>query len=242
MTRPDALLVLTSTAELGATGRPTGAYLPEVLEAWTTLTRRGFRLGIASPLGGRPPLEAVDPTNPDHVDFLRDPQVSQALERGLSTDEIGELPQLVYLIGGHGAVFDLPSDPALIRLVEGVYRAGGVVAAVCHGPAGLLGAEVDGRPLVSGLRVACFSNAEERAIGMTKIVPFLLADALTAQGAEYDEGPAFMPHVVADARLVTGQNPVSARLVAERAADCWQGLADSRPDVSVAARMGIGAS
>ena len=130
----------------------------------------------------------------------------------------------------------------LIRLVEGVYRAGGVVAAVCHGPAGLLGAEVDGRPLVSGRRVACFSNAEERAIGMTKIVPFLLAEALSALGADYDEGPAFMPHVVSDARLVTGQNPVSARLVAERAAECWQGLADAPPDVSVGARMGIGAS
>ena len=242
MTRPDALLVLTSTSELGATGRPTGAYLPEVLEAWTVLTERGFRLGIASPLGGRPPLEAVDPENPDHVSFLSDPQVKGALERGLRTDEIAELPQVVYLIGGHGAVFDLPHDPALIRLVEDVYRAGGVVAAVCHGPAGLLGAEVDGRPLVSGHRVACFSNAEERAIGMTKIVPFLLADALAAQGASYDEGPAFMPHVVSDARLVTGQNPVSARLVAERAADSWLGSAASRPDVSEEARLGIGAS
>src|SRR5688572_24546298 len=104
MTQPAALLVLTSTSELGTTGRPTGAYLPEVLDAWTTLTQRGFRLGIASPAGGRPPLEAVDDTNPDHVNFLRDPQVSRALERGLGTDEIGEVPQLVYLIGGHGAV------------------------------------------------------------------------------------------------------------------------------------------
>jgi putative intracellular protease/amidase len=242
MTQPEALLVLTSTSELGRTGRPTGAYLPEVLAAWTVLTQRGFRLGIASPSGGRPPLEAVDPDNPDHRNFLRGPQVRRALEQGLRTDEIGDLPQLVYLIGGHGAVFDLPGDLALTRLVEGVYRAGGVVAAVCHGPAGLLAAEVDGRPLVSERRVACFSNAEERAIGMSKVVPFLLADALAAQGARYDEGPAFMPHVVSDARLVTGQNPVSARLVAERAAECWQSLADPRPDVSVGARMGIGAS
>jgi putative intracellular protease/amidase len=233
MTGAEALLILTSTSRPIGAGRVTGAYLPELLAAWTVLSAAGFGVGVATPTGGRVPLEAVDETNPTHRQFLGDPEVDRALATAPSTRDIDRPPGLLYLVGGHGAVYDLPADDALARLVESTYRSGGVVAAVCHGPAGLLAAQLDGRPLVAGRRVACFSNAEEQAIGMSRVVPFLLADALTDRGAVYLEGPAFMPHVVTDERLVTGQNPVSAQLVAERAVTCWRETR-SRPSDSAA--------
>jgi putative intracellular protease/amidase len=106
-----------------------------------------------------------------------------------------------------------------------VYESGGVVAAVCHGPSGLLAIRLsDGTPLVEGKRLAGFTNEEESAAGLTDTVPFLLAVALAALGATHLPGPAFADNVVVDDRLVTGQNPQSATGVARQVVAVLEGL------------------
>jgi putative intracellular protease/amidase len=70
---------------------------------------------------------------------------------------------------------------------------------------------------VAGRRVAAFTNAEERAVGMASVVPYFLADELSDRGAVLNQSPPFLPHVAVDGRLVTGQNPASARQVAAAA-------------------------
>ena len=214
-----ALIAMTSHARLGTTGRTTGAYLPEVAHAWTVFTGAGLDVDLVSVRGGRPPLEGVNMEDPVQKAFLEDGPMRARLA---TTAEPGDLDpdgySVVFFAGGHGSVWDFPDQPGLGRLARGVYERGGVVAAVCHGPTALVGLKLsDGSHLVHGKRVACFTNDEERAVGMCGVVPFLLADRLTELGAIHDPAPPFMPHTVVDGRLVTGQNPPSAAAVAEAA-------------------------
>ena len=216
-----AVLALTSHDTLGDTGRHTGAYMSEVVDAWEVLSAAGYDVHLASVLGGRPPLEAVNEDDPRHRAFLDDPTMRARLA---DTPPAGALDPanyaLVFVAGGHGAAWDLPDDAGLAALIRGVYEQDGVIAAVCHGPAALLNVRLsDGTYLVEGRQVSAFTNDEERAVGMTDIVPFLLADRLTERGAKFVYAPSFIPHVAVDGRLVTGQNPPSAAAVAQRAVE-----------------------
>lgn len=213
------LLVLTSHSELGATGKKTGAYLPEVAHPYDVFTAAGLRVDLASIKGGHAPLDGLDAKDESSKRFLADPHLSARLREtpALASVDPAEYAA-IFFAGGHGTMWDFPSDPAIARVAAAIYARGGVVAAVCHGPAALLAIQVDGAPIVRGKRVAAFTNAEEEAVGLTKVVPFLLADALTAAGAKHEPAANFQANVVTDGRLVTGQNPASARPVAEEVA------------------------
>lgn len=113
-------------------------------------------------------------------------------------------------------MWDFPDDDDLARVTREIYESGGVIAAVCHGPAALVGVTLsNGRPLVEGRRVAAFTDSEEAAAGLSAVVPFLLQTRLEELGAKHSAAPDFEAHVVTDQRLVTGQNPASATGVAE---------------------------
>lgn len=214
-----ALIAVTSQDRIGPAGRPTGAYASELADAWKVFSEAGYEVDLVSVQGGRPPLEAINPDHPAQQAFLHDPGMSAKLDSTHRPSEVDPAAYAVlFLAGGHGAALDFPDDRPLAELTRDVYEADRAVAAVCHGPAALVNVKLsDGTFLVAGKQVGCFSNAEERAVGMTKVVPFLLADELAALGARVSVGPSFIPHVVTDGRLVTGQNPASATEVAERA-------------------------
>ena len=111
-------------------------------------------------------------------------------------------------------MWDFPGSIALAAVGRDIYESGGVVAAVCHGPSGLVNMKLsDGTPLIAGKTVAGFTNDEEAAVGLTETVPFLLADKLTEQGATHVPAEPWTEHVEVDERLVTGQNPQSASAV-----------------------------
>ena len=113
-------------------------------------------------------------------------------------------------------MFDFPVSLALASALSRAWQAGRVVAAVCHGPAGLVGAlDSDGKRVVAGRRVSAFTNSEEEAVGLAKAVPFLLQSKLESLGARVESAPNFEPFAIADGRLVTGQNPASARKTAD---------------------------
>ena len=209
-------VIVTTSAERMPDGRATGAYASELAECWKELRDSGYDIAVASVRGGRIPVEARrlgDPIQDEFFDGLSGvPLADSSTVAGVGSDF-----DLVCVVGGHGAVLDLPQDADLQRLVETVQAQGGVVAAVCHGVAGLLGAIVDGRPMLQGRRVAAFTDEEERAVGMEGRVPFLLSTALRELGALHDVAPPFLPHVVVHDRIVTGQNPASAGEVARTA-------------------------
>jgi putative intracellular protease/amidase len=215
--RKKVLLALTSHDRLGDTGKPTGAYLSEVAHPYDVLTRAGFAVDFVSPRGGKPPLDGLDKPDPVSRAFLADPAIQGRLAdsaRARDVDPAG-YDAIVYA-GGHGTMWDFPDDAALAGIASAIYQKGGVVAAVCHGPAGLLNVRnPDGTYLLAGKEVAGFTNSEEKAAGLTEVVPFLLADELTRRGATHRPGADWQENVVVSERLVTGQNPASATGVAE---------------------------
>jgi putative intracellular protease/amidase len=217
------LFVLTSHDRLGETSRKTGFQLEEVAIPYYALKDHGARIAFASIRGGAarngiasgdtPPNQRQDEVGR----FLRDPDVERLLATTTPIAAVEEAGlDAVFLPGGHGVMWDFPGDAALARMVGALFDAGKPVAAVCHGPAGLVDARrADGRPIVEGRNVASFANSEEAAIGMTEVVPFLLEDRLKALGGRYSQGPTFTPYAVRDGNLITGQNPMSSALVAD---------------------------
>jgi putative intracellular protease/amidase len=211
MTR--VLIALTSHSQLGDTGRRTGFYASEAAEPWSVFTAAGFDVDLVSVAGGRPPIDGLDENDPIQQKFLASVDLEQTpAAAGLDASAY----DAIFFAGGHGTVWDFPNDKALASLAAGIYENGGVVAAVCHGPSALVNLTLsDGSHLVDGKNVAAFTNAEEAAVGLTEVVPFLLADALTARGAIHHPAENFTPQTVTDGSLVTGQNPQSATSTAE---------------------------
>jgi putative intracellular protease/amidase len=219
---PKILIVTTSHGRLGDTGQPTGLWLEELATPYYALADSGAELTLASIKGGPIPIDPKsrepDGSVPASVErFLADPE---AVAAARTTPAIGELYagdyDAIFLPGGHGTMWDLPGNGALARAVGTALNAGRIVAAVCHGPAGLVSAKTDGgRPIVEGKRVATFTDSEERAVGLDRVVPFLLETRLRALGATIEKAPDFQPFAVRDGNLITGQNPASSEQVAE---------------------------
>ena len=214
MADPRVLLVLTSHDDLGGV-RKTGYYVGEAAHPWKEFIDAGFDVDLASIAGGTPPQDGYDESDDVQRAFLADSKVSAQLADTARLDDVDpEAYDAVLLVGGHGTMWDFPSSTALAAVGRDIYESGGVLAAVCHGPSGLVNMRLaDGTPLIAGKTVAGFTNEEEAAVGLTEAVPFLLADKLTEQGATHVPAPAWSEHVEVDGRLVTGQNPQSAAAV-----------------------------
>lgn len=210
------LMVLTSHDKLGDTGKKTGFWLEEFAAPYYVFKDAGATLTLASPLGGQPPLDPSSDTTgaqtADTTRFKADPAAQAALASTelLSTVKAHDFDALFYP-GGHGPLWDLAEDKSSIALIEAMYADGKPVAAVCHAPAVLRHAKSpDGSPLVEGKTVTGFSNSEERAAGLTEVVPFLVQDMLVELGGRYSCLPDWQPHVLTDGQLITGQNPASS--------------------------------
>jgi putative intracellular protease/amidase len=218
------LFALTSHDKLGDTGRSTGAYAPEIAHPAKEFTAAGWSAEFVSVDGGQPPLDGIKPDDDTTRAFLNDPDVRAKLASTRTADQLDPADyRIIYFVGGHGTMWDFPKASDLGELAGRIYAAGGVVAAVCHGPAGLLAVTTpDGTPLIAGRTVASFTNEEEAAVGLSGVVPFLLETALTEQGATHRKAPKFAEFAVADGRLVTGQNPASAAKVAQLALGALQ--------------------
>lgn len=187
------LIALTSHDKLGDTGRSTGFYLPELVQPYTVFKQAGYDVAFVSPQGGQPPMDGVDLTDPEQRAFLDDAAVMAQLAQTPTAATLDAAAYAaIFYAGGHGAMWDLATDAALAQLAADIYAQGGVVAAVCHGPAGLVNIrQADGSYLVAGKTVAAFTNAEEEAVGLTEIVPFLLETTLAARGATVTTAPNF---------------------------------------------------
>lgn len=200
------LMVVTSAARMDD-GHPTGLWLEEFAVPYDAFRKTGYQVVVASPKGGAAP---IDPRSADDRPEWREAREALKQTWPLATLGAGDFAA-VFLPGGHGTMFDFPQNAALAALLTDFAARGKPIAAVCHGPAGLVGAKApDGRALVAGRRVTGFTNSEERAVKLEGAMPFLLETRLKQLGGEFEGGPDFQPHVVTDGRLVTGQNPASS--------------------------------
>lgn len=206
------LFVVTSHGELGDTGKPTGYWLSEVTHPWSVLSQK-FGIDVVSPKGGKPPVDGLDDLkDPINKKYWDDPAWQKKMDNTMKPAEVRpDEYAAIFYAGGHGAMWDFPNNAALAKIAQAIHDQGGVVSAVCHGPAGLLDIHLDnGEYLIKGKKLVSFTNKEEELIGMAKIVPFMLQTALESKGCIYEAGAPWSDHVVVDGRLVTGQNPMSA--------------------------------
>jgi putative intracellular protease/amidase len=212
------LFVLTSHDLLGNTGKETGFYLPEVTHPYHVFEQAGIEVEFVSPKGGKAPMIGVDLQDPLNQAFLDDPKKVTQVENTLIPSEIEPTRyDAIFYAGGHGTMWDFPNHDDLAQIAATIYEHGGVVGAVCHGPAGLVNIKLsDGSYLVTGKRVASFTNEEEVAVSLETVVPFLLESTLIDRGATHTKADNFQAHVEVSDRLVTGQNPASAAGVAEQ--------------------------
>jgi putative intracellular protease/amidase len=215
------LIVLTSHDELGSTGRKTGFWLEELAAPYYRFKKAGWEIVLASPQGGRPPLDPKS-NEPGFQTgqtrrFEADPQATAALADTVRLDSVSADDfDTVFYPGGHGPLWDLAEDIDSARLIETTLRSGKPLALVCHAP-GVLRHTVneDGTPLVRGKRVTGFANSEEEAVQLTDIVPFLVENELKGLGGVYTKAADWAPHVVRDGLLITGQNPASSAPAAD---------------------------
>lgn len=215
------LVVLTSHDKLGDTGEKTGFWLEEFAAPFYVMKDAGAELTLASPAGGEPPLDPKSQLADFQTDATRrfdedkDAQQQLANTHKLSDINPSEFDAVFYP-GGHGPLWDLTDNTDSIRLIEHFVATRKPVAAVCHAPAVLLNVKSPNRDLlVQGKKVTGFTNSEEEGVGLTKVVPFLLEDALKACGAQFERADDWSSYVVTDGLLVTGQNPMSSEETAD---------------------------
>ncbi|MEV7788638.1 type 1 glutamine amidotransferase domain-containing protein [Streptomyces sp. NPDC088106] len=212
------LLAVSSHETLGDTGNRTGYSVSEAAHPYNVFIGAGHEVDFVSVHGGEPPAVVFDgeENDPEIIGFLADETVKGKLAATRrAADVYPSEYSAIFYVGGHGAMWDFPDSPDLARIAMAIHGSGGVVSAVCHGPAALVNLRLpDGTHLVRGKRVASFSNEEENSLGLTEVMPFLLEDRLKETGALHTKAPMYEAHTASDGRVVTGQNPASAAPVA----------------------------
>lgn len=207
------LMVVTNASQLDDFNK-TGVWLEEFAVPYYRFKEEGYDVTVASPLGGVTPIDELslqceNPTEWDYTKIYLD-----------NTEKLEEIDyksyDTIFLPGGHGPMMDLANNELLGEIVSWFYNEHKPVAAVCHGPAGLLKARTKtGEPIVKGKRMTSFTNEEEKIMKKDKVVPFLLETALKKLGAEFEEALPMSEHVISDENLITGQNPASSALIAD---------------------------
>lgn len=215
------LFVLTSHSQMGDTGHKTGFWVEEFANPYYTLVDQGVDVTIATPKGGAAPIDPTSnlPQNAteDTERFNKDEAVQKKIKETIALADINfQDYDAVFYPGGHGPLWDLAEDATSAKLIQDFNVANKPIAFVCHAPAALKHVKnADGEFLVKGKKVTGFSNEEEEAVQLTKVVPFLVEDMLKEKGGIYSRGDAWAAYAVQDGNLITGQNPASSALVAE---------------------------
>jgi putative intracellular protease/amidase len=215
------LHVVTNVSHYADPDEPTGLWLSELTHAYDLFEAEGYEQRIVSPKGGASPLEPRALKWPlldaSAKAWLNDPARMTLLSQTARPEEIDASQfDVIYFTGGHAVMWDFPDDAGLQQLARTVWERGGIVASVCHGYCGLLNIRLaDGTLLVAGKRVIGFAWWEEVVAGVARKVPYNAEAEMKRRGARYEKALLpFLPHVVAHGRLVTGQNPFSAKATA----------------------------
>lgn len=215
-------MVLTSHSELGDTGEKTGFWVEEFAAPYYVFLDAGADITLASPKGGQPPVdpksELADFQTAATQRFDNDEAAKMKLANTMKLSDVRVSEyDAVFYPGGHGPLWDLTDNPASIELIQQFLQQQKPVAAVCHASTALLNVVDDtGMPIVSGRAVTGFSNSEEAAVALTDVVPFLLEDELVNKGGDYQKGEDWGPFAVQDGLIITGQNPASSEVAAQK--------------------------
>ncbi|MBQ0138360.1 MAG: type 1 glutamine amidotransferase domain-containing protein [Kurthia sp.] len=218
---PKILLAVTNVSKYPNVQRATGLWLGEAVHFADEMQKAGYEIDYVSPKGGYTPLDPhslqADQMTELDWQYYENATFLNKLSTTLAADSINPSDyEAIYYAGGHGVMWDFAEDKNLQKIASAIYANGGVVSAVCHGVVGLLNIKDEqGNYLINNTKVTGFSNTEEIAVGLDKVVPFLTEDVLIAKGANYVKEADWSVFAVSDNRIVTGQNPASGAAVAK---------------------------
>ena len=218
----NVLFVLTSHDKLGDTGKKTGFWIEEFASPYYSLMDKGVNITIATPKGGQAPIDPSSDTDDAQTEATkRYWDDKEAQELIATTKKLSDMKasdfDAVFYPGGHGPLWDLANDATSIKLIETFNEQQKPIGFVCHAPAALKNVKAkDGSPLVKGKKVTGFTNSEEKAVQLTDVVPFLVEDMLKENGGIYSKKEDWAAYAVQEGNLITGQNPASSELVAEK--------------------------
>ncbi|HSR89634.1 MAG TPA: type 1 glutamine amidotransferase domain-containing protein [Candidatus Udaeobacter sp.] len=217
------ILIVLTNHDLFLDGKQkTGLWLGELVHIYDLLKKSGYEIDLMSPIGGPVPLDPSSLKWPllDNLtkSYYLNEDFQKLLQNTLNPAQINPENYLaICYAGGHGAMWDFPNNEQIAKIAEKIYQNGGIISAVCHGSAGLLNIKIDNQPLVANKKVTGYSWPEEILAGKNKLAPFKLEKELTDRGAIYSKGfIPFSSYTVSDNRLITGQNPLSAKKLAEK--------------------------
>jgi putative intracellular protease/amidase len=220
------LMIVTSNAKMGDSAKPTGIWIEELAVPYYQFVDAGLDVTIASPLGGAAPFDPSSmadkgKNSPQVERFLADADAQKRVKNTAMVASVDPAKfDAVFLPGGHGTMWDLPNDNAVRKIIEMQFGANKIVAAVCHGPAGLVSAKrSDGKSILFEKKVSAFTDAEEVAAGLMDVVPFALEARVKELGGFFEGVANWQPHAVRDGNLITGQNPKSSEKVASLVLD-----------------------
>ncbi len=216
------LMIVTSNSKMGNSGKETGIWAEELAIPYYIFMDAGIEVVIASPQGGLVPydpesIKAKGKNEAPVERFNSDPVAQQKVTHTFVASTVDASSfDAIFFPGGHGAMWDLPSDAGVTHAVEAAFASNKIIAAVCHGPAGLMSAKrPDGKSILSGKQISGFTNDEETEVKLISVVPFTLENRVRELGGTFKKAPNWQAFAVRDEQLITGQNPNSASLVAE---------------------------
>lgn len=212
------LIPVTNHATLGATQEANGTYAPELTHALDIFLAAGFEFTIASLKGGSVPVYGTDIEGDDiNTSLLASESLTSQLDNSVAAADIDVTTfDAIFYPGGFGLLSDLADDTVFAQLAASHYQNKGVIGAVCHGPAALLPITMsNGESLLANKQVTGFTREEELDFGTINSIPFLLEERLTRTANRYSKVQPWLENVIVDGRLVTGQNPTSAKGVAK---------------------------
>lgn len=212
------LIPVTNHATLGNTEQPNGTYAPELTHVVAVLNAHQIEFDIVSLKGGKVPLYGTD-IEDDQVnsDILADAAFIQKVDNTQLIKEVNiDEYDAIFYPGGFGLLSDLATDKTMGALAAKHYESGGIISAVCHGPAALLPITLgNGNALIADKKVTSFTREEEIDFGTINDIPFLLEESLTRLAAQFNKVQPWQSFTVEDERVITGQNPASAHAVGE---------------------------
>lgn len=205
------LMVVTSHADLGDTGRKAGLNLKEVSYVYKALEEAGYTVDFASSQGTTAQMYGHDLNDPVNAWFAQNKDAWIKLQQPFTPDKISPNDyEAIYYAGGHGAMWDFPGNTTLASIAARIYENNGIIAAICHGSIGLLNINLsNGTSLVKGKKITGFTNEEEKEIQLDEVVPVLLQTALEKKGSRFVVSENWTSNVQVDQRLITGQNAQS---------------------------------
>lgn len=214
------LMVLSSHARMGDTGKKTGFWLDEFTTPYYIFTDADVEVSLASPKGEQPPIDPTSTSNTAETEstkrFHKDEILQNKLTHTMKLEAIeSQEYDALFYPGGHGCMWDLVNDLKSISLIEAFHLQRKPMAFICHAPAVLGNVDIQEEPMLRGKNVTGFSNSEENATGLTEIVPFLVEDKINQMGGNYSKGEDGKAYIMTDGKLVTGQNPASSALAAK---------------------------